>query len=320
MRAVLLITSLLASGPLFAETITLEPATLTEWKSVYGRVEARENVPARARIGGIVEALSVSEGDSVKAGQEIAVIHDDKIAFQIAALDAQIASFKAQLATALTELDRGEALVERGVATVQRLDQLRTTVDVVRGQIATTEAQRDIALQQGSEGKVLAPGDGLVLTVPVTLGAVVLPGEPIATIGSGGFFLRLAVPERHASSLKEGDEIRITSQGEAGAGRIAKLYPQITNGRVVADVEVEGLETAFVDARVLVELPVGSREALLVPAAAVSTRSGLDFVAVELEEGEAERVVILGERVTQNGTEMVEVLTGLAAGDRLVTP
>lgn len=69
--------------------------TVTEWKSVYGTVEARETVPARARIGGIVQSLSVTEGDSVTAGQEIAVIHDDKIAFQIAALDAQIEALKA---------------------------------------------------------------------------------------------------------------------------------------------------------------------------------------------------------------------------------
>lgn len=320
MRAILLITSLLAASPLLAETITLEPSPVTEWKSVYGRVETRETVPARARIGGIVQSLSVSEGDTVTAGQELAVIHDDKIAFQIAALDAQIESLKAQLATAETELERGQALVERGVATVQRLDQLRTNVDVVRGQINSTEAQRSIAVQQASEGRVFAPGDGLVLTVPVTLGAVILPGEAVTTIGGGGFFLRLAVPERHAGALTEGAEIRITSAGQAESGRIAKLYPQITNGRVVADVEVEGLETAYVDARVLVELPVGERMALLVPKAAVTTRSGLDFVAVEAAEGEAERTVVLGEPVAKDGVEMIEVLSGLNAGDKVVAP
>ncbi len=320
MRAFLLITSLLASGPLWAETFTLEPSPVTEWKSVYGRVETRETVPARARIGGVVQSLSVSEGDTVTAGQEIAVIHDDKIAFQIAALDAQIEALKAQLSTAETELERGQALVERGVATAQRLDQLRTSVDVVRGQIASTEAQRDIAVQQSSEGRVLAPGAGLVLTVPVTLGAVILPGEGVATIGGGGFFLRLAVPERHAAALAENAEIRITSEGQAATGRIAKLYPQITNGRVVADVEVEGLDTAFVDARVLVELPVGERAALLVPKDAVTTRAGLDFVTVEAGEGHAERAVVLGESTLKNGAEMYEVLSGLSAGDRVVAP
>lgn len=319
MRA-FLFSCLLAAAPAFAETVPLAPATVTEWKSVYGTVEARETVPARARIGGVVQSLSVTEGDMVAAGQEIAVVHDDKIAFQIAALDAQIEALQAQLSTAQADLDRGRALVERGVITAQRLDQLQTSVDVLSGQITTTEAQRSIAEQQGAEGRVLAPGDGLVLTVPATLGAVVMPGEPVATIGGGGVFLRLSVPERHAVSLKEGAEIRISATGAAAAGRIAKLYPQISNGRVLADVEVEGLDTDFVNARVLVSLPVGEREALLIPRDAVATRSGLDFVRVAEAGAEVERAVVLGEEMPRDGRDMVEVLSGLAAGDEVVLP
>ncbi len=319
MRA-LLLTCLLAATPALSETVLLAPARVTEWKSVYGTVEARETVPARARIGGIVQSLSVTEGDMVTAGQEIAIIHDNKIAFQIAALDAQIEALKAQLSTAQADLERGQALVGRGVITAQRLDQLRTSVDVLSGQITTIEAQRSIAEQQGAEGRVLAPGDGLVLTVPVTLGAVIMPGEPVATIGGGGVFLRLSVPERHALALKEGAEIRITAQGSASVGRIAKLYPQISNGRVVADVEVEGLETEFVNARVLVSLPVGEREALLIPRSAVATRSGLDFVRVTEAGAEVERAVVIGEEVPQDDRDMVEVLSGLGAGDAVVLP
>lgn len=321
MRVLLLAPALLASAFLafaaVAETITLEPRTVTEWKPVYGRVEAKETVPARARIGGTVTELSVSEGDAVAAGQEIARVHDDKIAFQIAALDAQIDALQAQLATAETELKRGEELVQRGVATVQRLDQLRTTVDVTRGQIAATRAQRAVVEQQAAEGQVLAPAAGRVLTVPVTRGAVILPGEPIATVGGGGFFLRLAIPERHAGTLAEGAELGIATEAGTVQGRIAKLYPQIENGRVIADVDVEGLDTAYVGLRLLVTLPVGSRTALLVPRGAVVTRGGIDFVT--LEDGR-ERAVVLGEPMSLDGADMVEVLTGLVAGDRVVAP
>ncbi len=319
MRALLFVITLLATAPAMAETITVRPIPVTEWKSVYGTVEARETVPARARIGGTVQSLSVTEGDFVKAGQEIALIHDDKIAFQIAAYDAQIEALQSQLDTAKADLDRGQALVDRGVATVQRLDQLRTQVDVITGQITSTEAQRKITMQQASEGKVLAPGEGRVLTVPATLGSVLMPGEPVATIGEGGFFLRLAVPERHAASLTEGAAIRITAGGTAASGSIAKIYPQIANGRVVADVDVQGLDTAFVNARVLVELPIGSRNALAVPEAAVVMRGGLDFVRVMENGAEVERTVVTGDFVEADGTNMVEVLTGLEPGDEVVT-
>ena len=209
MRALLLAAGLLAAGAASAGTLMLAPETVTEWKPVHGTVEPRSNVPARARIGGVVEQLLVTEGDTVAAGQRIATVHDAKLGFQIAAFDAQIAALQAQLATAELERARGETLIERGVTTRAQLDQLRPTVDVTRGQLAVAEAGRAVIVQQAAEGEVLAPEAGRVLSVPVTRGAVVLAGEPVATIGSGGLFLRLAVPERHAPALREGDALRI---------------------------------------------------------------------------------------------------------------
>ena len=320
MRSLFMAAIVSVSSPALADTTVLAPQPLVEWKAVYGRVEARDLVPARARIGGTVVELLVSEGDEVAAGQRIAVVRDDKIAFQISAYDAQLRALEAQLARAQAELERGRSLVERGVVTAQRLEQLSTEVDVTQNQIAATEAQRSVVVQQGEEGAVLAPVAGRVLTVPVTRGAVIMAGEPAATIGGGGFFLRLAIPERHAADLEQGATIRISSAGSETAGRLAKIYPQIENGRVIADVEVDSLDSAFVDARVLVEVPVGARQALLVPATALSTRSGLDFVRVVTEGGEVERTVVPGERFLRDGAPHVEILTGLRSGETVVLP
>ena len=129
-----------------------------------------------------------------------------------------------------------------------------------------------------------------------------------------GRFLRLAIPERHSATLVEGSKISISANGEELVGRMAKIYPQIENGRVVADVEVDALDSVFVDARVLVEVPVGERQAIVVPRSAVVTRSGIDFVAVTEDGGQVERAVILGEPL-RGDSDQIEILTGLSAGD-----
>jgi RND family efflux transporter MFP subunit len=303
----------------FAESLIVTPQVVTDWKAVYGQIEAQTRLPARARLGGTLVSLDVVEGDRVTAGQVLARVVDDKLDLRLRAIDAQLQSLQSQLENAQTELERGEALVQRGVTTVQRLDALRTQVDVLAGQIGATRAERAVVEQQATEGEVLAPTDGLVLTVPVAAGAVVMPGEAVATIGGGGFFLRLAIPERHARALAEGDEIQIDGAGEAATGRLARIYPQIENGRVIADVAVAGLDEAFVNARVLVRLAVGERAALLVPEAAVSTRAGLDFVTVAGAH-QGERAVMLGQRHEADGEMRREVLSGLSAGDEVVLP
>lgn len=313
--------ALLLPGVALAQdgAIKVEPQIVTDWKSVYGQVEAKNTIAARARISGTITELDVTEGDTVTAGQMIGKIVDQTIEYQIGAVDAQIAALEAQLANAQTELKRGEELEARGVSTTQNVDQLQTQVNVYEGQIAAQKAQRKVYEQQQQFGTVTAPIDGKVVSVPVTKDAVVMGGETIATIGGGGFFLRLSVPERHADTLKTGDTIMITGpEGQQIEGKLAKIYPQIEGGRVQADVEVPDLDSRFVAARLLVKLPMDDRQAIVIPASYIATRTGLDFVRVKVGEENVERTVVPGVRVNMDGQEMVEILTGLNPGDTVV--
>ncbi|KPN63599.1 RND family efflux transporter, MFP subunit [Aliiroseovarius crassostreae] len=299
---------------------TVTPVSVPDWKAVFGKVEPRDNVPARSRLGGTVVDLRITEGERVAEGQVLATIWDEKLDLRLRAVDAALTSLNAQLENAESELKRAENLVERGVVTTQRLDALRTQVDVVKGRIAATQAERQVIEQQAAEGAVMAPIAGRVLQVPVTRGAVVMPGEVVAQIGGGGVYLRLAIPERHTAFLTEGAEIQIGTDGTDRTGRLVKIYPQIENGRVIADVEVAELDARFVDARVLVRLPVGQSEKLLVPVEAAVTRMGLDFVTIRRGDVAVERAVVLGDPFILEGQQMVEVLTGLNAGDVVIDP
>lgn len=302
--------------PALAAELVLAPVTVEETKALYGRVESRFVVPARSRIGGTLTALDVSEGSAAETGQVIARIVDPKLESQLAAADARIAAAKSQLANAESELKRNEALLDRGATTVQRVDQVRTTVEVARNAVAEAEAARAVTTQQIAEGDVVAPASGRVLTVPVRLGEVVMPGEPIATIAGGGVFLRLAIPERHAGGLQVDAPVDV----EGAAGHIEKVYPQIENGRVIADIAVDGLSDTFVGQRVLVRVPVASREVLAVPEGAITSRAGLDFVTIHTAAGEGEVTVVPGGLVETPAGPMREILTGLRAGDTVMLP
>ena len=303
----------------FAKTLEISYQTVTEWKPVYGQIETRDRVPARARIGGTIVALDLTEGDEVRSGGRVALIEDPKLTFQIDSLNARLDALASRLETARSELARGEELIGRGVITSQRFEELQTAVSVLEGEITSFEAERLVIERQIEEGAVLSPENGIVLSVPISAGSVVTPGEAVAVVGGGGVFLRLSIPERHAADLSEGDVIEIGTAGELRQGTLAKLYPQIEGGRVQADVDVAGLEPDFIGRRLLVRLPVGERQAILVPEAALSRHGGLDFVTVETDDGPVQRVVVPGGALQQDGIQFREILTGLSAGEMVVT-
>ena len=311
---------LLASPAVIAAEFEVEPVVVEETKAVFGKVESRDSVLARARIGGTIREIRVDEGSVVAAGDVVAVIVDDKLAIQQQAADARIQALSSQLTNARTELDRAEELLKSGATTQSRVDLARTQVEVLTNQLAAAEADRAVIAAQSAEGDVVAPAAGRVLRVPVTEGSVVLPGEEIALVAGGGYFLRLALPERHAAEIAEGVTVRVGDRSGSGRdGRLVKVYPQIEEGRVLADVEVDDLGDYFVGERTLVWIPVGKRSALAVPPAAIVTRHGIDYVRLAGEAG-TDVAVIPGGTIHPDGEARIEILSGLRAGDRVVTP
>lgn len=313
-----------------AAELTVEAILVPELKAVFGQVESRTVVPARARIGGTIRQIGVSEGSEVREGQAIALVVDDKLALELNAADAKIKELRSQLGNARNELERNQQLLARGSVSQSRLDQIQTQFDVVGNQVAAAEADKAVIAQKAREGAIVAPASGRVLTVPVTLGSVILAGEEVARIASGQYFLRLSLPERHAADIREGDTVLIGQRGlsparsgaraSARPGRIAKIYPEIADGRVVADVEVAGLGDYFVHERTLVWIPVGKREVIAVPTEALTTRHGIDYVRVATPDGPLDVAVILGETFPNDGGSRVEILTGIKPGDRVVLP
>lgn len=314
-----------AAAPAGAETLTVVQRSVADEKAVFATVESISVVPARGRIGGIIVQLNIREGDPVTSGQAIAAIGDEKLALQMKSLDAQIDALQAQSNQAQIDFDRTQGLVERGILPRVKLDETRTALNVAENGLRARTAERAVVQQQLNEGQVLAPAGGRVLKRLVSLGSVVLPGDPVAMIAQQNFKLRLRVPERHARFLKAGDKIRLDGaelgEGASQSGVIDLVYPQIEDGRVIADATVEGLGEYFVGDRLRVWISGGSRSAFVIPSNYVTTRFGIDYVRIL----QADRTI---DAPVQRGRDLpspelpngLEILSGIHAGDQLVQP
>ena len=100
---------------------------------------------------------------------------------------------------------------------------------------------------------------------------------------------------------------------------IMKIYPELRDGAVVADATVTGGLDALVGERVDVLAPVGERRAMLVPAAYVSTRYGVDFIRVKVGDTFVDAPVALSVPLA-NDAGQFEVLSGLKSGDQIEKP
>lgn len=311
-------------GPAVAasgERLVLAPRTVADLKPVAAEVTTRNMGDARARIGGTLTKLLVREGDTVRKGQLLAVVADQRLTFETHAYDAQIAAAAAEAERAKAELGRVKTLYDQEIYAKARLEQADAAARAAQGQLDAARAQRAASAELAGQGAILAPTDGRVLRADVPAGSVVSAGQSVATVTAGQPLLRLEIPEAQARALKVGDAVPIEPQdlpGGAAQGQIAQVYPAVTAGRVTADIVVPGLDARLVGQRVRVSVKVGERQALVIPRRFVSTRYGVDFVRVAGTRGQStEAAVQLAPGPTP---DQAEVLSGLSAGDVILAP
>lgn len=308
---------------------------IADWRDFGGEVTATDMAEARTRIGGTLVRLNVTEGTSVRKGQVIGQVVDNRLGFesgaymsQAAAADAQGAAASASLAAAEAELGRTRFLVKNGVYAPAALDQAEANARAARAQLNAAGAQANAARSQAGavsavagQGAIVAPSSGIVVRADVPAGSAVGPGTPVATITSGAIIVRIRLPESVAGVVREGSAVEVaelaTTGGEPIKGAIARVYPLVQAGQFEADVALPGLNGSLIGRRLTVRVMVGSRKAVVIPRNFVISRYGLTYVRVKGPDGRAVEVPV------QLGTAMgdeVEILSGIKSGDALLAP
>ncbi len=322
LKASLLLLLIAVISPASADEFKIQKRVIEDRKAVFATVESVDRILARARIGGTIGSLTIDEGAEVRAGEKIAVITDKKLPLKLVALKAKLKSLAAQKKLAETDLKRVKSLRRTGAASQARLDASTTKLDIIKSEFTALNAELSVVRQQIIEGDIVAPVAGRVLTVAVTNRSVVMPGETIAVIAKDAYILRLELPERHARFLKTGVKVQVSPRGSGADGAAAQatvqqVYPEMERGRVIADVKVSGLGNYFVGERTRVHIPTGTRSIIAAPRRFFRHRFGITFA--KLKNG-GEVTLRLGQPISGGSDGEVEVLSGLEAGDVLVTP
>ncbi|MHA6326365.1 efflux RND transporter periplasmic adaptor subunit [Roseivivax sp. CAU 1753] len=150
-----------------AKLMMLDPEQAMLKREFFGRVTARETVDLAFQVGGQIERLAVTEGDTYPAGTLLAEL--DLAPFQRNVAQAQVNLTKAQ-----RDLDRLNELSRANVAEVQVQD---------------TETQRDLAeialetaRDQLADATLKAPFDALVVRRLVRTYSTVTAGTPVIRI------------------------------------------------------------------------------------------------------------------------------------------
>ncbi|HVP27614.1 MAG TPA: efflux RND transporter periplasmic adaptor subunit [Myxococcota bacterium] len=263
---------------------------------------------------GAVSRVAVVAGQPVRAGDLLAELGP----VPGASLDLQRARIDVRFA-------------ERELARVKRLRSahLATNADLSAAEKSLAESRAALhALGAGDApeaGSLFAPADGVVVSVDAVAGSLAQPGQAAFTIASGGaLVVPIGLEPEQAAQLRDGAPVRIEplsaeASGRAASAVLARLQRTVapTTQLVDALVRVEDPPAWLIaGAQVRVSLTAGrAADVVLVSREALTERAG-ERGAFAIEEGRARwRPLAIG----LEGGDVVEVRSGLAAGEKVVT-
>ncbi len=311
-----------------------------------GTVNACRRAKMSPSAGGQIAKLQVKKGQRVKKGQVLLELWDSDLHAQERLAQEQLKTSTTRVREVCTlaeaaqrEAVRSQELKDKGFISAQQLDRAvsdatsrKASCEAARGDIEQSRSRIALA-RAGLERMVLrAPFDGVVADISGELGEYATPSPPgiltlpaIDLIDDSCMYVSAPIDEVDAAKLKVGQHSRITLdaiKGRTFPGRVRRIAPYVIDlekqARTV-EVEVEFDKVAEKDNLLVgysadVEIVYDTREHVL----RIPTQTLLEGNRV-LRYGDSG---VLEERKVTTGLsnwEHVEVLSGLAEGDQVVS-
>lgn len=323
--------------------------TIYTENTVSGQIVTEEQTTVMVAVNAKCEAVYFETGDEIKAGQAICKVDLDSTLTSYGAADVsyqsaiqsyndQSAVFEKQIALCEKNVSDLKELFEIGAASQMEIDQAELQLQSAVAQRNSTLSQLEAGMQSykanleqiassleniDAQGNILAPASGTLLTLNAVEGGFVSTAAPVAVIdGVNRLKLSVQVSEALMPKLSAGDTagVAVSAIGQTFEASIRSIdrsaNPQTKLYAVTLDLpaELEDL-TAGMFADVTFHTDV-SEDTIVVPTEAVMTRGGTQYVFV-VENNSTAKYVEVTTGLTGGG--MTEILTGLEAGQTLVT-
>ncbi len=295
--------------PMPVQTADIAAGVVESRYSVVGTLEADDAVTVVAEISGRVTALPFREGQPIARGALIAQLDDTELAAEVARAEAQVAQRQ-------SSYDRTRVVADQGAGTPQDLDDADAALKIAAADLAMARARL-------AKARITAPFAGLTGARKVSVGAYLTAGSPIIDLARiDELRVTFTAPERMLAHLQQGSPVTITTTAYPDhvlQGTIDVIDPSLDPGtraaHIVARVQnPDRLLRPGMSADVSVVLE-SRPEAVTVPSEAVFVQAGQPMVyVVQADSTVAPRPIRLGLRET----DAVEILEGLAPGDRVV--
>lgn len=314
-------------GPVAFDVIEAKHGPSLPLPPVTARITAVESLtsPSFAPLSGRVVESKVHLGDHVERGQPLVLVRTA----DLPTLERDVRSAELAVNTRAASVERMRALVSARAGSgndlmiaESELSEARLSLQAAKSRLKSLSISRD---KDDTAYWVIASRSGTVVQLDATPGSQVGPERgPVATVADLAQVLAVAdVPQRDAVDLTKGAPAQVlfsNAPEDAIPGKVEVVSEVVDPERQTVPVRVL-VDNAARKLRpnAYVDLTFGSdnpRQALLVPAVSVVRDGASAVVFVETKSGTfARRPVVVGRR----NKEAVEVVSGITAGDRVVT-
>lgn len=285
-----------------------------------GNIAAWQEASVGTEANGMrLSQVLVNVGDSVKAGQVLAVFASDMVQADIAQMRAGLAEAEATLAEAQVNAQRARDLQATGALSAQQISQYLTAERTAQARVEAQKAMAQTQQLRLAQTRVVAPDSGIISSRSATVGAVLPAGQELfRMIRQGRLEWRAEVPSADLGQVKAGQMVLVTPPNLPPVkGRVRVIAPtvdpQTRNALVYVDLAAGSGARAGMYARG--EFELGSANALTLPQTAVVLRDGFSYVHRVGADGKVQEVKV---KVGRRNADRIEIVEGLPADARVV--